>query len=338
MPSRSSIVALELRAAPPYPPLVHRRLAILLVPLALACHPKPGRDGTASPSSGSASPPAATNPIDFSRIFLAQSEGQYWRAQHGMFFPESVGDAVMEELDGIERKLDVVKLGIESPFAEGDAAVLVTTEGTFEARVSGIGGWRGGWQDWLAAVLEGGPAAPSNPPPDAPAPRGFAVFGAPPNPSARIVPLPAVPLGARVGLALESAKAELPKLKADFVGDLPPEETDPRLAELRVGTECAKTFAPALAPGFEQLLVVHCNEGSADPALSGIVVLGEHPQVLYPWNLHTWGLELLGVVDLDGDGIDELWVEAGGHEWWSTSLWRWDGKQYVEEEISSDSL
>lgn len=274
--------------------------------------------------------------VDFSRVFVAHPEDGHWRVEHGTTFPESASRQIDDELDGITNELDVVRLGIESPFAKGDAVVLVTEEGVLETRVIGLGGWRGGGQDWVAAVLDA--KAPAAAAPNDPPSRALAVLGPPPSPDARVQPLPAVPLGARVGLALEEGKAELPKLKAAFL-EMMGEEAGPELEDLHVGPGCAKAFAPALAPGFEQLVVVHCGEeDSMDPALSGIVVLGEAPQVLYSWNLDTWGLELVGVVDLDGDDVDELWVRASGHEWWSTSLYRWDGQRYVEQELGSDSL
>lgn len=329
-----------------------RRSALLLslLPLALACPSKP-TDGTTSPSPtpapASPAPPSASsaNHVDVSRIFVAQLEDGRWRVEHAMpSMPEPVRAQLQGEVDGITHELDPASLGKDAPFTKGEAVVLVTPTGTVEAHVTGLGGWLGGGNDWLVAVLDAPAPTPAPEPSQA-----LAVFGPPPHPSARIQVIPTVPLGPRVGPVLEAAAAELPKLKAEFDGEFEPEELVELLADVRVGPECAKTFAPALAPGFAQFLVVHCGpreeapEGAAviavpDPSLSGVVVLGDRPQVLHPWSLHAWSLELRAVVDLDGDGIDELWTAASGHEWWSTSLWRWDGERYVEEELGSDSL
>ncbi|MCB9713151.1 MAG: hypothetical protein H6712_04810 [Myxococcales bacterium] len=62
------------------------------------------------------------------------------------------------------------------------------------------------------------------------------------------------------------------------------------------------------------------------------------PRPLEAWSLLSWDLELAAVIDLDGDGIDELLVSAGGHEWSTTSLWRWDGERYVEHSLLDDAL
>lgn len=310
-------------------------LLLVSLPLALAC-PKQQHEGdTPSPTPSPA--PSSTGAVDFSRIFLAELADGRWTVSHAaQALPEPVREQLQEEeLDGITRKLDPAQLGDSTPFTVGDELVLVTNRGRLDARVSGLGGFLGGGNDWLVGVLEvpsTGAAAPSG--------SALAVLGPRPHAGARIQPSVAVPLGPRVGSALEAVKPELPKLAAQFSEwQGSGEQLD--ASKLQLGPECAKAFAPALPPGLEQLLVVSCNNEQQTGwpvTVSAIVALGETPQVVYAWNLDAWSLELQAVVDLDGDGIDELWVSASGHEWWSSSLHRWDGERYVEEEISADAL
>jgi hypothetical protein len=321
----------------------------------MACTTTP-RDG-ATPSTNPTATATATatatpSAIDFSRIFLADLEAERWQVEHGISLPQALREQFGDGFDGVARKFPAATHGITAPFTEGDRVALVTDRGTLDTRVTGLGAGLGGGQDWLYAVLE--PAALDHTPPSG---RALAVFGPHPHPDARLEPPTPAPLGPRVDLALATARAELPALTAELANELVGEEDEDARAELTaaiaklgVGPECCTTFAPALAPGFDQLLVVQCGNPGDDTAesaaviaapeaaLSGIVMLGEHPQLIYPWNLYAWSLELRATVDLDGDGIDELWIEAGGHEWYTSTLWRWDGQRYVEEEITSDSL
>lgn len=350
-----------------YPRPVHPlcRVALLLVSPTLACTAT-SRGGTTPPASSTTRttttppvPATTTASVDFSRIFLADLSEERWQTEHGVSLPQTLREQLGDGFDGVERKFPAAAHGITSPFAEGDAVALVTGGGTIESRVTGLGAGIGGGNDWLIAVLE-------RTAPEGPAGGALAVFGPHPHRDARLVAPPSVPHGPLVLPAIEAARGELPALTAELATELASEygldeedgeddeeardEIAATIARIGVGPECATTFAPRLPPGFDQLLLVDCSdygegipEGAAvipvpDPAVSALVVLGEHPQVLEGWSLHRWGTTLRAVVDLDGDGIDELWVDTNGHEWNASTLWHWDGKGYVAEEITSDAL
>jgi hypothetical protein len=311
-----------------------RRSLGLVVVLPLACATP--REGAAPPAPVTTTPaPPAVEPlpVDFSRVLLAQVADERWRVEHGVHLPQAQRERLFDGLDGIERKLDPAAFGITVPFAEGDALVLVTEQGTLDSRIVGLGAWVGSSTEWITGVLEVDPGrVPASD-------RILAVLGPRPHPDARLRRPTAVPLGPRVGLALHAARAELPALEAGLREWMAPEERS-RSGPLHVDTACGTAFMAALPPGFEQVLLVHCNadEGGDDPRVTGLVVLGEHPQVLYPWSANAWHLSLHALVDLDGDGIDELWIDTGGHEWSASTLWRWDGQRYVDEEIIAHAL
>jgi len=336
----------------------------MCVPSALACAPRP-RLGTTPPEPAATASTETTAAVagsiatvDFSRIFFADLSEEPWRLEHGLSLPQPVREQLGDDYDGITRKFHAEAHGVTGPFDEGDAVALVSDRGMLDSRVTGLGAALGGGNDWLIAILE--PTASEGPRPSGGA---LAVLGPHPHRDARLVTPPPVPHGPRVGPTIEAAHGELSTLTTELANDLASElgldeEDDPEarkeiaaiIARIGVNPGCTTTFAPKLPSGFDQLLLVDCSdygegisEGAAvipvpDPAVSGLVVLGEHPQVLEDWSLQRWSTRLRAVVDLDGDGIDELWVDTEGHEWNASTLWHWDGRQYVAEEITSDAL
>lgn len=279
---------------------------------------------------------AGSGSIDHARIFEAQLDATGGRIELGVDLPDAARESILAggDFDGTTRRFDPVAAGVAVPFREGDAVALVTTVGTIHARISGLGMYTDGTGDRLFGVVAvpAGSGATGD---------ALAVFGSPPVAGATLRSPTAAPAGPRVAAALDDGRAALPALVADFSDDeFSKRELRRIFAKLRVGPECAKSFSPALARGLEQLVVVNCatQEIAPDPALSGIVAVGDVPQVLAPWSLSRWTITLRAAVDLDGDGVDELWIDESGHEWSESTLWHVEDGRYVAEELDAASL
>jgi len=53
----------------------------------------------------------------------------------------------------------------------------------------------------------------------------------------------------------------------------------------------------------------------------------------------VWGTAaLFGLLDVDGDGLDELFFEDAYHEGWYLEMLQWKGDEPVERTVTGDGL
>lgn len=240
------------------------------------------------------------------------------------------------ETKGEDAARRVLKEGdplLPAGFAVGDPWSIVTPKGAehhtaagFEAQVMG-----GSGQLHLYVRLGAAPARRKSP---ALALRGH------------------VPLGTTLAVPEPLAKTEVTR---GMRGRIDEALARPVARELTEETEELRTLVKAIPirasdvkaypgrfpGGRTHVVFVQTGPASADTgiAISGVLTRRADESVEFVHLAGVWGsVTLLGLLDVDGDGIDEVFFEDRYHEGWSLEMIGWDGETPRRRTLSGDGL
>lgn len=161
-----------------------------------------------------------------------------------------------------------------------------------------------------------------------------------------------LPLGTTLAVPEPLAKSEVTK---GMRGRIDKALARPVARELKEETEELRTLVKAIPiratdvkaypgrfpGGRTHVVFVQTGPASADTgiAISGVLTLEADESVEFVHLASVWGsVSLLGLLDVDGDGIDEVFFEDRYHEGWSLEMIQWDGEKPRRRTLTGDGL
>ena len=254
-------------------------------------------------------------------------EGVQWSASMAVGVPEAL-EHLLDGYDGVERTFDPQAEGFEVPVTQGTKLHLVTGTGIFEREITGFGLYRMMDDDLLTMLL--GPLDP-----DAGQGPGLAILSrVPPHAAARLVPAKAEPPDEATFAVLE---ADYAGAKAQLVANFEPmDEPGDRAAvkAIELSAECVELYRPQMPAGYSGIVAVECGgEAVYEPRLSALLMVGDDGKLTSVGQYDGWSFgygasELFQLVDLDGDGLDELIVHDAGYEYFAERYLAWKDGVY----------
>jgi hypothetical protein len=87
------------------------------------------------------------------------------------------------------------------------------------------------------------------------------------------------------------------------------------------------------------VLVQTAHAEDSGIAISAVLLMKADGTVEFHRLADEWGrVSLLGLLDVDGDGLDEVFYEDAYHEGWSLMMLGWDGDAPLWRTLSADGL
>jgi hypothetical protein len=102
-----------------------------------------------------------------------------------------------------------------------------------------------------------------------------------------------------------------------------------------------KAYPGRFPGGRTHVVFVQTGPASADngTAISGVLTLKADGSVEFVHLAGVWGsVSLLGLLDVDGDGVDEVFFEDEYHEGWSLEMIQWQDEKPRRRTLSGDGL
>ena len=254
--------------------------------------------------------------------------GRYWVLERSVAIGEQ-DERLLDAYDGVNESLDASHAHIFAPLSLGQELLLVTHAGQRKAPISGFGLGRTMDDDVLSVIL--GQA-------DTEGSLGGLVIGG------TVMPAASAKLRASAGkpptpglLAALQYDYELAKAKVlENFEPLSGNEERPRAEGLALSADCVLRHSDLSMPEpYIGVVSVQCGgEEVYEARISGLFLLdaaGTPKQISKydGWQLGYGGSTLDALVDLDGDGYDELLISDAGYEYYAQRQLAWDGKDYV---------
>ncbi|MCA9718152.1 MAG: hypothetical protein H6713_08810 [Myxococcales bacterium] len=249
--------------------------------------------------------PAAGSPFEFQLVLplatIQVGDASYWAVQALIEVPESRQEGLAHEPDGVTQRVAPEELGVaDLPFTLGDVVTIVGAEGQARRTIQsfGIGAHMDGHE--LVGVL--GPA-------DEMGEGAIAVVGPlGPSASARVRTLERAPADAAVITQLDAElERSWPALAAGWSSE--EDAPAPTRDEVALDPECVTRQSLRGPSGDDAILEVACG------ALEAKFLVGPRGRAPLQADVDAWTLDeaehtLEALVDLDGDGVDELALRA----------------------------
>lgn len=213
--------------------------------------------------------------------------------------------------------------GLPVGFKHGDPWTLITLEGNEQRSATGFDALVPGGSAALHFGVHLGPGPAGSDAPDAPRRLAIALRGHTPVPARLVAPAPLAPAALAPETLQRVVKALLPKLDPDL-------RDFAKKAKFR--EEDVKLFPGRFPGGRSHVVFVDAEAKGADPEdilnVSGVLFARPDGAVEFFATAGAWGEATFhGIVDIDGDGFDEVIYEDQYHEGWYLEMIHWkDGK------------
>jgi hypothetical protein len=278
---------------------------------------------------------APTGPFAYTAVTtltsVANDSGSWWAISTPVGVPDDKRDAILAgDWNGIDKRLDPETPGLDNPFDLAASVTLITTTGQFQRKITGLGIESRMDSDELIAVL--GPISG-----DVEANgEGIAVLGTPaPSADAKLrIAKREAPSAELLAELTTEFDASATTLIAGFESIDGEQGDRPTAAQLRPAAECVSVFRPKLPVGYDAIATVGCGGGAVyEGKLAAVFLVG--PGKRQPltagsgWSVGYGTTDLGPLVDLDGDGIEEITLEHSGYEYYELAYVGWNGSGYA---------
>lgn len=213
--------------------------------------------------------------------------------------------------------------GLPVGFKHDDPWTLITLEGNELRRATGFHASIPGGSTALHFGVRLGPGPAGSDAPDAPRRLAIALRGHTPAPARLVAPAPIAPAALAEGTLKRVVQALLPRLDPDL-------RDHAKKAKIR--EEDVKLFPGRFPGGRSHVVFVDAEAKGADPEdlvnVSGVLLARPDGAIEFVSAAGVWGeVTFHALVDLDGDGLDEVIYEDQYHEGWYLEMLHWkDGK------------
>ena len=213
--------------------------------------------------------------------------------------------------------------GLPVGFKHDDPWTLITRDGNEQRRATGFHASIPGGSTALHFGVHLGPGPAGSDAPDAPRRLAIALRGHTPVPARLVAPAPIAPAALAEGTLKQVVRALLPRL-------------DPNLREhakkAKIREEDVKLFPGRFPGGRSHVVFVAAEAAGVDPEdtenVSGVLMARPDGAIEFVVAAGVWGeVTFHALVDIDGDGFDEVIYEDQYHEGWYLEMIYWrDGK------------